>query len=620
VISQAVILTARGASPEDVKVAKLLRFFGIQSQTLTIEDFLAQDGAGDESFSKCRLICSSEVFLRLKEESNRNRGRMPRWEERIHSAFVYSGDDSESLQILVGGLIGDNGATIHQADSGAGDLAVSDDLKDFCGVMTGVRTTASKANGEANRVLSFSKGTAMHIISAPSGASFLKVDYQHVPVFLSTSRGVIDIDTQLGPRNFDVREHFLSAVPIVLYIKWAFAETCWNAPETNACLIIDDPLLKPSYGCINFEELLALMERRHFTTNIAFIPWNWRRSSREVVRLFAENPDRFSLSVHGCNHTRAEYGSADRERLYWKTQQALERMNHHESDTGLRYDRVMVFPQGVFSEAAMEALKHTNIIAAVNNDVISADADLRVITISDVWDVAVMRYSNFPLFTRRDPSDGIENFAFDILLGKPCLVVIHHDYCQNGYRHLLELIDHLNALHCPLSWRNLGEVVKRSYRRRELSADVVEIEAYGSEVRIENHAHKTKRFVITRPESNPSLIEQVRVGSVLIPWRSSDGRIRFEVELKPREIATVRVHFRALTAEAKSYETIPHRIRTMLRRYASELRDNYIMTNKLILGTRMRSVVSGDSGSRTPEPMISAGRHRSRTPSGRSNS
>ena len=167
---------------------------------------------------------------------------------------------------------------------------------------------------------------------------------------------------------------FFSAVPLVLYIKWAFAETCWSAPETNACLVIDDPVLKPRHGFVNFQELLSLMKRHKFSTNIAFIPWNWRRSAPEVVRLFRENPENYSLSVHGCDHTRAEFGGSDQQRLYWKTQQALERMNRHESITGIRHDRVMVFPQGIFSEAAMSALKHTDLIAAVNNDIITSDS------------------------------------------------------------------------------------------------------------------------------------------------------------------------------------------------------------------------------------------------------
>ena len=229
-------------------------------------------------------------------------------------------------------------------------------------------------------------------------AIFLKLEYKGVPVFLSTSREIIDLDAELTSQNFDVREHFLSAVPLVLYVKWAFAETCWSAPEVNACLVIDDPLLKATHGFVDFQELLSLMKRHKFSTNIAFIPWNWRRSAPEVVRLFKENPECYSVSVHGCDHTRAEFSSPSQERLYWKSQQALERMNRHESITGIRHDPVMVFPQGIFSEAAMSALKRTDLIAAVNNDIVSADPYPRAITISDVWDIAVMDYTLSALY------------------------------------------------------------------------------------------------------------------------------------------------------------------------------------------------------------------------------
>src|SRR5260370_4503437 len=185
------------------------------------------------------------------------------------------------------------------------------------------------------------------IISTDHGATFVKVERYTVPSFLSAFPKIVDIDAELAAGNFDVRDHIRSAVPVVLYIKWAFAETCWNAPEANACLVIDDPLLKPSYGFLNFQELLHLMERHRFSTNIAFIPWNWRRSDPGVVRLFKENPEKYSLSIHGCDHTGAEFGSHDRNRLRSKALQAADRMSVHESKTGLRHERIMVFPQGV---------------------------------------------------------------------------------------------------------------------------------------------------------------------------------------------------------------------------------------------------------------------------------
>jgi hypothetical protein len=325
------------------------------------------------------------------------------------------------------------------------------------------------------------------------------------------------------------------------------------------------------------------MKRHNFGTNIAFIPWNWRRSAPEVVRLFRENPDRFSLSVHGCDHTRAEFGGSDRERLYWKTQQALERMNRHESITGLRHDRVMVFPQGIFSEAAMSAFKHTDIIAAVNNDVVCADPHRCAITISDVWDVAVMRYSNFPIFTRRYPWEGIENFAFDALLGKPVIIIIHHDYCSDHCRRLVDFVDRLNALKCRLTWRSLGDVVRRSCRQRQLSPGVVEVEMYATQLRLGNHSHQRKRYLIRRRESEPSSIREIRAGSRNVPWSSTDGMVVFEIELNPGENAMISMGFHDLAGNGRYADSLSYRTKAMLRRYLCEVRDNYITPARLWL-------------------------------------
>jgi hypothetical protein len=391
---------------------------------------------------------------------------------------------------------------------------------------------------------------------------------------------LIDIDAELTTFNFDIRDHFFSAVPLVSYIRWAFPQSSWHGLETSACLVIDDPLLKPTHGFVDFQELLSLMKRHNFSTNIAFIPWNWRRSAPEVVRLFRENPERFSLSVHGCDHTRAEFGSADQQRLYWKARQALERMNRHEAITGLSHDPVMVFPQGVFSEAAMSALKRTNLIASVNNDIISADPHPRAITISDVWDIAVMRYP-FPLFTRRYPWEGIENFAFDALLGKPAVAVIHHDYCSDHCARLVNFVQQVNALQCTTTWRSLGDVVRRSCRQRLDSTGVVEAEMYGMELHLENRSGQPKRFSIRRRECEPSAIERIFTDAQEIAWRQVNGHIDFEIELNPGENRVIKIQFHRLSAEACNGDNLAYRLKAMLRRYLCEARDNYVVPMRL---------------------------------------
>jgi hypothetical protein len=148
-----------------------------------------------------------------------------------------------------------------------------------------------------------------------------------------------------------------------------------RANELLACLIIDDPLLRPRYGCLSYNELLKNMKEHLFFTEIAFIPWNYRRSDPDTARLFADNPEYFGLCVHGCNHSSGEFGQMDYKALSALASSALWRMDQHSRITWLPYDPVMVFPQGIFSSEAMLALKEQGFRSAVNSTLRARGAD-----------------------------------------------------------------------------------------------------------------------------------------------------------------------------------------------------------------------------------------------------
>jgi hypothetical protein len=563
-LSAEAILLAPGdrLSSQDGNLAKLLDFFGVSWRAATAAQLLGDNNINQ---SGLRVLGSSDHFATLISELERNCDRARQWREQIHSVFVYAGDDVTTLASL---------AAISAEKSNC-SVVVSDQLPEFCGIMSGVRIAADISDGELT-FASPSGSPNVEIISTAGGACFIRFEYRGVPVFLCSSGRIIDVEAELPDGIFDIRAHVFEALPPVLYIRWAFVNASWRAPESSACLIIDDPLLKPRYGFLEYSELLSLMRRYKFSTNIAFIPWNWRRSDSSIARLIRENPEYYSISVHGCAHTRAEFGVDDSDRLYGKARKALEQMRRHESVTGIAHDRVMVFPQGVFSEAAMSVLKRTDLIAAVNNDTVSSNCNPRAIKVADVWDTAIMAYGNFPLFTRRYPWSGVENFAFDNLLGKPILIVVHHDFCRDHCVRLIDFMERLNALGRPLAWRSLGEVVRRNCRQRVLSADLTQVEMYAKELYLENTSEQTKHFLIGRRESDPSSIREIRAGSKSISWNFRDGKIQFEVELKGRETVTIRLNYRELGDAKTVTENLNDRARTMLRRYLCELRDNYL--------------------------------------------
>jgi len=259
-----------------------------------------------------------------------------------------------------------------------------------------------------------------------------------------------------------------------------------------ASIIIDDPLLREDYGFLNYRKLLNLMDKHDFSTTIAFIPWNYKRTDKKIAALFTERPDRFSLCVHGCDHTKGEFGKKDLNYLENKVRLATARMLEHEKITGIPFDRTMVFPQGIFSNEALEALQLNNYIAAINTEPAPVNGAIS---------------SNFPFFIRHKPEDVMQGVH-----SNPLFIVLHHDYFKNGYERLAEFVDDLNE-RFQIKWDSTGNIIKN--------------------------------YVSTAPLLNNKKIE---------------------------------VHLNGLTFYGyKEY------IQIVIRRYLSELRDNYLCKNEYIL-------------------------------------
>jgi len=332
------------------------------------------------------------------------------------------------------------------------------------------------------------------------------------------------------------------------------------------------------------------MHQHRFSTNIAFIPWNWRRSRQSVLKLFQDHPKEYSLSVHGCDHTAGEFGSTDLSQIQRRLQSAKERMDGHAASTGVPHHRVMVFPQGVFSTTAMAALKQSDFVGAVNTEVMSVDAPARPLRVADIWDVAIMSYDGFPIFTRRYPWQEIANFAFDVLLGKPCLIVIHHDFCRDKNSHLVEFIDQLNTQIPSLTWRGLGEVLQNSYRWRHITSDCAEIEMYAGELFVENDSAERLHCRITRRNNEPSCVREVVAGKVNVPWSHTENHLHFEITLEPGEQKLIRIAFHGAPVPARRPAGIKYRVKTAMRRYLSEFRDDYLTTMKPARGEARKLV------------------------------
>ena len=195
---------------------------------------------------------------------------------------------------------------------------------------------------------------------------FVRITLADTELFAVGSNVVFDVDAEVR-KNLDAATCFSSLVPLLLFLRHCNVPR-WQSAYHGANVVIDDPNLKPDYGFVNAEKLAQGVDELGCAVSIGFIPWNFKRTSPKVVKLFRDKWPQLSLAVHGCDHTGGEFSTDTLSAAQQLVELGLSRMRRFTANTGLRHDRVMVFPQGKFSSTAMHALRQSEMLAAVNTE------------------------------------------------------------------------------------------------------------------------------------------------------------------------------------------------------------------------------------------------------------
>jgi hypothetical protein len=572
----AIILREGSLGPREVRLSRILDFFGVPWKEAVASDLPEIERSSVECVvfgPICRVAAAVE-------------GRLPTngAASKVLSFYAYVGDDPIASERGIRLLCGRAGLSLEKPHARDLPFVVSKHFADLAGPMSGlsVLTELGKEDAVLTGAISDEGSRIATIISAGGLPVFIRYQHGDILTFFTTSSQMVDINQPTNGSFYDVKEHFCSIVPLVMFLRFMFPDVVWRPQEHGACLIIDDPLLKPQYGFCDFAKLGDLMRRYRFTTNIAFIPWNWRRTSPTSAHFFKKQPGLFSLSVHGCDHIGGEFGAVSLKVLNNNARLAQARMRNHEGRTGMEYDPVMVFPQGVFCSKCPDILKRNGFLAAVNTETAPVDSSNAQTQIKDVWDLAIMRYDGFPIFTRRYTSHGVENFAFDLLLGKPCLIVAHHDAFKDGGTELINFIKKLSALDCSLRWRQLGEVVRRACRWRTTGVGAEEVEMYGTELRIDNPSDESVYVKIRKRESHASLVSEILCDEKPVLWTSDVHHIIFADRILPRSEKHFKIIYRSQTENGIINRSLRYEISVMVRRVLSELRDDYLSKSRFL--------------------------------------
>jgi hypothetical protein len=576
---KAVLLRGEAVSPEDERLAGLLDSLGVFWQAVGVTELA---GGGDwKPFTMGERVCvmtSANRLAALMNPTAESSG-LPAWMRAAESVYIYGFAEDDASQRLLCLLTGNPVAAVRTMTGQHALISVSSDFPEISDPMSGLRFGVRIPEKQAGFDLPERSDSFRSIVSSNRGQIFVYVEHGGARLFLNSSAQVVDTSASCT-KYFDVKENFCDTVPTVMYAKWAFG--IGDVPEMNASLIVDDPPLKPRYGFMKYRDILRLMDEHNFATTIAFIPWNWHRTDSQTVRLFHERPEKLSLCVHGCDHTSKEFADRSVAVLNKRINIANQRMQLLGRRTDLRHDRVMLFPQGAFSASAARALKLNGFVAASNTEVVPVHSDENKTIVGDLLGVAIMKYASFPLFTRRYVAHGVENFAFDGLLGKPCLIAAHHDDFAGDARILLDVISKLNSLNWKLRWRSLGETISRTFRmRRHRECDTC-VEMYGTNLIYRNSIASPNGTTFIKEESDFDCVDEVTVNGRRIEHFQHDGHLKFQAAVPPNESAELRIVYSGGANLPLSQHGVKYRAKVVLRRYLSEFRDNYLSQHELL--------------------------------------
>lgn len=564
--------------PSDLNLIKLAVFAGVPVRGVPLGP--TADGQGTEILqvihqAGCVAVSASTLRQCLSQSSLVDMLQSMEAESST-KLFVYGFDSQDGDSELVRAL--SNGAfdAVRPLDGRADQYCVSGKYRPFCQEFSGLSFGPVVRENDLVFNVAPKQERIADCIRIKDRPFLAGVQSGAVQVTLAATREILDIDAPVAPGVHPL-EWFSRLVPVLMFLRHVFGDRCWQPGKKLACFIVDDPLLHDRHGFLEFDTLLAAMEQGRFTTNLAFIPWNYRRSHPRVADLFRKHPRRLSLSIHGCDHTKREFGDSAAAPLLSKARASRARMAKHRELTGVPCDNVMVFPQGVFSTAALRAMKQAGFLAAVNSTPFPVDDPPEKLRVRDLLSPAVTRHSSLPLFIRHYPTS-LAEFALDLFLGKPALMVEHHEYFRDGYHQLKAFAAQINHLSDATYWCGLEEIARNSFLWRTDTAEIVHVRLFCDQSVVTNNWPTPRCFKFSKSLDQDQLKPPaVAANGEYLTTVTAENELCFERMLQPGEQMAIELGTseEAINGDLR-FGSAWYRAKVFARRLLCELRDNYL--------------------------------------------
>jgi hypothetical protein len=586
--ASAILIGSRAINPEESRVITLLEFYGVTCVTVRglrltdviteMENVVSRNGF---THPVCALA-SGEAMAALLAGDPEGAVAVGHLARMVRFLFVFGFPRTQpgihALRLLSNGAL-TLGETSHPNKT---ILQTNSEYSKITGELSGQSVVTCSQGSESCFLLKNDSARVASLITAGGNPFLVTCPGFESTVFLSAASEVADLDATVG-NDFGVQSHFSRLVPIIMFLRFAFGDQIWHsALNASANLIIDDPLLRPDYGFLNFARLLQKLDELDSTATVAFIPWNYLRSDKSTVDLLRSREDRLGICVHGCDHVAAEFAETDLAHLNSVLSVATQRMMAHQAITGLSFVKAMVFPQGYFSAPSMLALKCNDYLAAINTEVFPKPEGMNGgLTVRDFLDLAITKYHGIPIFRRRYPESAGE-FPFDFFLGKPLFIVEHHELFRNGFGRLRKLVENIRQIAPNIQWRSALEMVLKCCKLRRTSPTELECKSFSTVQVIDNPEPCDMDLTIIRWEPQVDLIREVTINGRPAEFTVSDTLIKARTKISARGTVRFELKYVNNLPRRQARPSMTTKSKIAMRRYLSEFRDNVLAKNSMV--------------------------------------
>jgi hypothetical protein len=487
---------------------------------------------------------------------------------------------SQFLEALTGGAL-----------QGIDSVNESDNVSfpDTTGKATGELASYSYPRGHgAALVLVARVEMGVEILMKLDGSpAFVRVPVGRATVFAWSTLRIFDVERPLtAEREFEEAPD--EYIPAIIFLRLVFGQQCWHNPCNGAGMVIDDPLLRNNYGFISFRQLLESGRKHGYHITLAFIPWNYWRTHASDAKIFLNYSDCFSVCAHGCDHTNREFRSTDYESLLNKNFIARQRMERLRQRTGMPNEPLMVCPQEQYSLEAMRAFADSRqFIGLVCTACMPRNLTSPQLRGADLLLPAQDSFFGFPVF-KRHYWRGMSVFAMALFLGKPAILVEHHEFFRKGPAGVDAFVSALSKLQPNMKWTSLVETVTRTHLRRRVSEGKYELRFFTDKFKLEHESAAPAEYRFIRRIPADTLVSRVTVNGGETPFIREDGLLSFEVRSDQPQTIHVELEIPPVRPAYVRSSGIKYQASVALRRGLSELRDNVIARNDFALRASKR--------------------------------